>query len=328
MTFEDKIRQAEGRVFAAAGLDAEASFVELPSSGTRVRVLGFGSGQPVVLLHGVGMCAAYWTPLLRELGGFRIHAVELPGHGLSDPVAYRRGEVRGHTVRLIDDLLEALSLGPAPVVGHSLGGMFALWHAAARPGPIGSLVALASPAVAIPGSVVRMPLSPMTVRVVGPAMLRGRSPRPFYRQLLRMALGPAAVDAIPRDLLDLLRLAGRRPDNARTVAALMHAINGFRRPRPESVMDADELAGVTVPTAFMWGTEDAYLPSGRGRPWVEKMPKATLHEVPTGHAPHFEDPAGAALLITQHLTATGFPPADTTTPSTPSTPSRPTDQRS
>jgi pimeloyl-ACP methyl ester carboxylesterase len=309
MTFEDRIRRAEEQVFAAAGLQPEASYVDLAGSGGRVRVLGFGRGQPLVLLHGVGMCAASWTPLLRELQGFRVHAVDLPGHGLSDPVAYRRGEVRGHAVRLIDDLLDALSLGPAPVVGHSLGGMFALWHAAARPGPIGSLVALASPAVAIPGSVVRFPLSPMTVRGVGPAMLRGRTPRRFYRSLLRMALGPAAVAALPRDLLDLLRLTGRRPDNARTVGALMHAVNGFRRPRPESVLSADELARVTVPAAFMWGTEDAFLPSVRARPWVEKIPHATLHEVPAGHAPHFEDPTGAALLITQHLTATGFPPA-------------------
>jgi pimeloyl-ACP methyl ester carboxylesterase len=308
MTLEDKIRDAETRLFEAAGLDPDASFVELRRTGVRLRVLGFGSGQPVVLLHGLANSAATWTSLLAELDGFRIHAVDLPGHGLSGPVDYRRGEVRGHTLQMIDDLYEALALGPTPVVAHSLGAMFALWYAAARPGLIDSLVAFGSPAVALPGAIVRMPLSPMTVPVLGPSMLRSPGPRPFYRRLFAMGTGGTAVAALPAEFLDALRFAGRRPGNARTVAALMHAINGFRRPRPESVMDADELGRVTVPTLFLWGTDDPYLAPGDGRPWIEKMPAATLHEVPAGHAPWFEDPAQCAELISRHLTATGFPP--------------------
>jgi pimeloyl-ACP methyl ester carboxylesterase len=308
MTLENKIRHAEKQLFEAAGLDAETSFVELRRTGARLRVLSFGSGQPVVLLHGVAFSAAAWTPLLGELAGFRIHAVDLPGHGLSSPVAYRRGGVRDHTLQLIDDVYEALGLESTPVVGHSLGAMFALWYAAACPGRIGSLVVVGDPAVAIPGVTVRMPLSPMTVPILGPAMLRSPSPRPVYRRLFEMGLGRAAAAAASSQLLDALRFAGRRPGNARTVAALMHAINGFRRPRPESVMGADELGRVTVPTVFLWGTNDAYLAPGDARPWIEKMPVATLHEVPGGHGPWFEDPAGCAGVITQHLTATGFPP--------------------
>lgn len=313
MTLEDKIRHAEAQLFEAAGLEPDESYAELPRTGTRVRVLSFGSGPPVVLLHGVTFSAATWAPLLGGLTGFRLHAVDLPGHGLSDPVAYRRGAVRAHTLQLVDDLFDVLALGTAPVVGHSLGAMFALWHAAAspgpRPGPIGSLVAVGSPAVAIPGSVVRMPLPPMTVPVLGPAMLRGPSPRPAFQQLLAMGLGRAGADATPVDLLDVVRLSARRPGNARTVGSLMHAINGFRRPRPESVMDADELARVTVPTLLLWGTEDAYLAPGNARPWIERMPDATLHELPAGHAPYIEHPGTCAELITRHLAATGFPPA-------------------
>jgi len=302
MTLEDKIRDAETKLFESAGLAADTSFLELRRTGVRVRVLSFGRGQPVVLLHGVAVSAAEWTPLLGELAGFRIHAVELPGHGLSDPVAYRRGEVRGHTLQLIDDLYEALDLESTPVVGHSLGGMFLLWYAAARPGALRSLVVVGDPAVAIPGVTVRLPLSLMTVPVVGPAMLRSPSSRAVFRRLLAMALGRPAAAAVSSELLDVLRLAGRRPSNAGTVAALMHAINGFRRPRPESVMTADELGRVTVPTLFVWGTEDVYLAPGDARAWIEKMPAATLHEVPGGHAPWLDDAAGCARVIAGHLT--------------------------
>jgi pimeloyl-ACP methyl ester carboxylesterase len=261
------------------------------------------------MLHGVTQSAAVWTPLVSQLAGYRLHAVDLPGHGLSDPVAYRRGEVRSHTVDLIDDLFEALDLESAPVVAHSLGGMFALWHAAARPGPIASLVVLGDPAVAFPGVRVRWPLSPMTVPGLGPLMLRSPSPRAGYRRLLAMGLGGNGAAGVPVELLDALRFGVRRPGNARTVGALMHAINGFRRPRPESVMTPDELGRVATSTLFVWGTDDPYLSPEGGRPSVERMPLAGLIEVPGGHAPWLEDAAGTAKAAIRHLGDTGFPAA-------------------
>jgi len=309
MTLEDKIREAEARLFEAAGLDVDTTMVALPRSGTRVRVLGFGQGPPVLLLHGVTQSAAVWAPLVGELAGYRLHAVDLPGHGLSDPTEYRRGAVRSHTVDLIDDLFEALGLDTAPVVSHSLGGMFALWHAAARPGPIASLVVLGDPAVAFPGVKVRMPLSPMTVPVLGPLMLRSPGPRAMYRRLLAQGLGGQGAEAVSDELLDALRFAVRRPGNARTVGALMHAINGFRRPRPESVMTPDELGRVDASTLFVWGTDDPYLSPEGGRPSIERMPLAGLLEVPGGHAPWLEDAAGTAKAAARHLGDTGFPPA-------------------
>lgn len=310
MALETKIRQAEAKLFDTVGLAPDESFIDLRRTGARLRVLSFGKGQPVLLLHGVGICAAAWTPLVRVLPGFRLHAVDLPGHGLSSAVDYRRGAVRDHALQLIDDLFDAMGTGPMPVIGHSLGGMFALWYAAARPGNVASLAALAAPAVAIPGTVVRMPLSPMTVPVIGPAMLGSPSPRFLYRRLFGMGMRGAAATVAPGPLLDVLRLAARRPGNARTVAALMHAIDGFRRARPESVMGEDELARVDAPTAFVWGTKDPYLSPRDARPWIEKLPAAVLHEVAAGHGPWFDDPVTCASIITRHFAATGFAPAD------------------
>ena len=84
----------------------------------------------------------------------------------------------------------------------------------------------------------------------------------MYRGLLGQGLSPAAAAAAPDDLVDVLRLAGRRNGNARTVASLMHAIDGFRRPRPDSVMTDRELGRITAPTMFCWGTEDPFLSPG------------------------------------------------------------------
>ena len=309
MKLDHRIREAETRLFARSGLQPEESFLDLASANVRLRVLSVGAGPPLVMLHGVSLAAAVWAPWLADLAGYRAHLVELPGHGLSGPVTYRPGAVRDHTLGLMDGLFDALGLAAAPVVGHSLGGMFALWYAAARPGRIASLVAIGEPAAALPGVKVRMPLSLLTVPVLGEAVLRAPSPRPVYRRLLGQGLSPAAAAAAPDELLDVLRLAARRPGNARTVASLMHAIDGFRRPRADTVMTDSELGQITVPAMFCLGTGDPFLTPAQARPAIAKINGAVLHEVPGGHGPWLEDPAGCAKLVTGHLTATGFAPA-------------------
>jgi pimeloyl-ACP methyl ester carboxylesterase len=309
MGLDHRIREAEARLFAGYGLQPEESYLDLAAAGVRLRVLSVGAGPPLVMLHGVSLAAAAWAPWLGHLTGYRAHLVELPGHGLSGPHSYRTGAVRAHTLTLLDGLLDALALTTAPVVANSLGGMFALWHAAARPGRIASLVAIGDPAVALPGVRVRMPLSLMTVLVAGEVMLRSRIPRPVYRTLLGQGLSPAAAAGAPDDLLDVLRLSGRRPGNARTVASVMHAIDHFRRPRADSVMSDSELGQITAPTMFCWGKSDPFLTPGRARPAIAKIHGAVLHEVEGGHGPWLDDPAGCAKLVTSHLTATGFAPA-------------------
>ena len=308
MDAEHRIREAEARLFARGGLQPEESFLDLEGAGVRLRVLSAGTGPPLVMLHGVSLAAAIWAPWVADLAGYRLHLIELPGHGLSGPAAYRPGAVRRHSLDLMDGLFDALGLATAPVVGHSLGGMLALWHAAARPGRIASLVIIGEPAVALPGTSVRMPLSLLTVPVLGEAVLRSPAPRPVYRRLLSQGLSPAAAAAAPGDLVDVLRLAARRASNARTVASLMHAIDGFRRPRAASVMTDGELRRITAPTMFCLGTGDPFLSPAQARPSIAKIPGAVLHEVPGGHGPWLEDPAGCGRLVTGHLAATGFAP--------------------
>jgi pimeloyl-ACP methyl ester carboxylesterase len=295
---EQRIHDAERKLFAAVGADVEESVLELAQTGLRVRVLSHGRGPAVVLLHGVSESAAIWAPLFTQLRQFRLLAVDLPGHGLSDPFIFRRGQVREHARRLLDDILDALGLDEVPVIGHSLGGMFALWHAAAGSGRICEVVAIGEPAVALPGVRVRMPLSLLTVRGLGVAVLRSPSPPRVYRQLLARGLGPADVAAAPDSLIEALRLSARRPENARTVAALMHAIDRFRRPHPESVLTSAELAAIKVPAIFILGSDDPYLSVEQARPSIDQIQDATLHEVPGGHAPWLIDPQRAAALIT------------------------------
>ncbi len=135
-----------------------------------------------------------------------------------------------------------------------------------------------------------MPLSILTVRGIGRAVLRSPLPRSTYRQILGQGTSLAAVRSMPDELIDILLLACRRKGNPKTVASLMRAIDGFRRPRPETMMSDSELARIQIP-AFYWGREDPFLTPHKARPSIAKIPGAVLHEVTGGHAPWFENPS-------------------------------------
>ena len=166
------------------------------------------------------------------------------------------------------------------------------------------------PAVALPGVRVRMPLSLLTVRGLGVAVLRSPSPRRIYRHLLAQGQGQAEVAAAPDSLIEALQRLRARPENARTVATLMHAIDPV--PPPDSVLTSAELAAITTPTSFILGSDDPYLSIERARPSIDQIQGAALYEVPGGHAPWLVDAQRAAGLITTrwhlatgpHLTAT------------------------
>lgn len=107
-------------------------------SGLHVEV--FGSGPPLVLLHGWAMHGGVFAPLLARLRASReVHVVDLPGHGLS----------RNCGVPLaLEACVEAIAarVPRAPWCGWSLGGLVALHAASTRPDAVPALAMLcASP---------------------------------------------------------------------------------------------------------------------------------------------------------------------------------------
>lgn len=112
--------------------------------GRAVRFREAGSGPPVVLVHGLGVSADYWYrngPGLAA-AGCRVLAPDLPGFGSTE------GPPGGLPVPAQAAALgmwaDAVGLGPAVYVGHSLGAQTVLELAVQEPRRVRGLV-LASP---------------------------------------------------------------------------------------------------------------------------------------------------------------------------------------
>lgn len=106
----------------------------------RVRYREAGHGFPLVLVHGLGVSADYWFrngPTLAAQG-FRVLAPDLPGFGRT-PGPTAGLDVPGQAEALAK-WAEALELGPAVFVGHSLAAQSVLMLAAHYPGLTRGLV--------------------------------------------------------------------------------------------------------------------------------------------------------------------------------------------
>ena len=84
-----------------------------------------GQGEPLLLIHGVGLNADAWTPQVNALSDTHwVIALDMPGHGQSMPLPDGTS-IADYAAQAIA-LLDALGIRKVNVVGHSMGGLVAL----------------------------------------------------------------------------------------------------------------------------------------------------------------------------------------------------------
>jgi pimeloyl-ACP methyl ester carboxylesterase len=293
-----EVRQVYERVLAGSSVRGRP--VEVGAGG-RAHVLEKGEGPPVVLLHGTGNAAGFLLPLLDELHGVRAIAPDLPGVGLSDPIELPADRYRETAVAWLDRLLDTLELDATTLVGHSGGGVWALWYALAHPDRVRRLVLIGPPA--LPKTSCPLPMRLIATPGVGALLPRLDPPTPKSVLRLASAMGEQATLARRPDLIDLLVALGRDPVTDRAAKAEIRLLvspfallsrSGFRgrsRVRP------DELRQVAMPTLIVWGERDPLGGVAVARAITDLIPHAHLEVLPTGHGPWLGEPAKTAATI-------------------------------
>lgn len=279
-----EVRRIHSRLLADSGLSE--SMVRT-ADGAAVHVIEKGTGPPVVLIHGSGSPGLFWLPLLEHLDGMRAIVVDRPGFGLSDPVPADRTPPET-AVGWIHRLLDALELPSAILVGHSMGGLWSLRFALARPERVTGLAMIGTPS--LPGTRAPLPFRLMGTPGVRALIARQReTPKSFHRFATMVGEGDT-VGAHPR-LVDLMVAVGNDPVARRAVHQEVRALvspwalasrTGFRR---EARISEADLLGIAVPTLLVWGEHDPVGGGDVARELQTLIPHADLTVVDGGHAP-------------------------------------------
>jgi pimeloyl-ACP methyl ester carboxylesterase len=249
-----------------------------------------GSGPPVVLIHGMVNSSWHWRAVAERLAErYTVIAPDLVGHGDS---ATPRGDYSlGAHATVIRDLLSALGIERASIVGHSLGGGVAMvffWQFPERverlalisSGGLGPEVSPLLRSAAIPGfrHVIGLVANRLVIRALKAG---GRSMRNVARAL-RPLDTRGARDAFVQTLRAVIDVHGQRVSaNDR-----LYLLEG-------------------MPTLIAWGERDRTIPLEHGRAAHEAIPDSRFVTLPrAAHFPHLEDPEGLSLALSDFLAST------------------------
>jgi pimeloyl-ACP methyl ester carboxylesterase len=294
-----RFEAAERRLLDEYKLEAHSRRLRLSDPALAVRVLETGAGEPLVLLHGSGMSAPTWAPVLPHLQDRRVLAFDLPGFGLSDPHDYAGRLLRRHAVAQVGSMLDALALERATLVGTSLGAMWALCMALEHPERVRAVVGLGIPAVSLAG----MRADPFFRAMTTPGVraLVSRAPVPKTAKATRRAstkaLGRHAVSLLPDAYFELMRATMAMPGWRLAMSSHLNLALRRGRARPENLLTDDELRSIEVPVRLILGEDDVYGGPEIGRCAAALMQDAEVHVLAAGHAPFADEPEECAALI-------------------------------
>jgi len=256
---------------------------EVEAVGRRLRYLdiGGGDGPPIVLIHGFGADLNTWMfnqPVLAQ--SHRTIAFDLPGHGGSTKTV--DAVEPANFAETVASFLDALGIGRAHLVGHSMGGAIAASFACSRPERAASLTLIASAAL---GADINSAFIDGFIK-----MERRRDAQDVLRLLVA---DPELVSrAMVEDVLRYKRLDG--------VAAALGAIAAtwFPGGRQRQLMD---IAALETAMQIIWGREDRVIPVAQAEAAAGKMPLHILDGA--GHLPHMEKSAETNRLIASFLSS-------------------------
>lgn len=249
-----------------------------------------GSGEPLVLLHGIGHHWRAWEPVLDRLSTVHdVIAVDLPGFGASPvPDGGMPAGMAGTVEAIAQFFAESGLSGPQRrphVAGNSLGGAIALELAVA--GLVASATAL-SPAGFWTPAQRRWALAVLQLHRAGAHL-----PAPVLRTVFHSGAGRALSFGT------IVAKPGRLTvDRALADSVALRNGKGFRAVARAGRTYQFTGGAPTVPVTVAWGTRDRLLSYRQSVLARQRLPGARHVDLPgCGHVPMTDDPDLVASLI-------------------------------
>lgn len=239
-----------------------------------------GSGAPLLYLHGAGGLRG-WDPYLADLAKtFTVYAPAHPGFETSTGLEHLDDML--DMVVYYNDLLDALQLPGAHVIGHSMGGMIAAELAALSPHRVRRLVLVNAVGLWLDNHPVA-DFFAMTPAELGVALWH--DPQSAVAQ---------AMMAVPQD---------EKAQLEAYLARMQHlsAAGKFLWPIPDKGLKK-RIHRIQAPTLILWGQSDGLAPVPYAQEFQRLIPGSQVTILQRcGHMPMYEDPAGFGQAVSTFL---------------------------
>lgn len=247
-----------------------------------------GSGEPLLLIHGLGASKFVWEPVRDQLAAeYDVVAIDMPGFGESPMLPDGVPASPANLAAAIIDFCRRNDVRQPHVVGNSLGGWVALEMM--KSGETRSVA----------------PLNPAGLwrKALGPRSYDAR----MAAKRLRWAIAPLL--RFPAVRARVMSSVFARPDlvpakDAVRVFREWVTAPGYEAANAEMRKDRFEWpAGVPVPVTVGWGTEDNLV----ARPHPSRVPDGVqILDLPgLGHTPTWDDPQAVTAYVTGSDAARG-----------------------
>ncbi|PPI83349.1 alpha/beta hydrolase [Marinobacter maroccanus] len=241
------------------------------------------NGDTIVMIHGFGANKDNWTRLAGLLTDeFNVYAIDLPGHGESSKpldIGYRLEDQAGYVAQI----LEALSVDDAHIMGNSMGGAITALYAANHPGKVKSAVLFD------PAGILEYESELVDLVMEGDNPLIPKQPGDFER-LMEFALEKEPF--VPWPIMSVMeeRAIANREVNEVIFAAIRDA--GFESDFRNAI------TRIQAPVLILWGKEDRVINYRNGEVFEAAIPNARLEVMDgIGHAPMVEAPVESAEIF-------------------------------
>ena len=276
----------------------ELHYLEL--YGDRVAYQDVGSGEALLLLHGMAGSSETWRAVIPQLSRrYRVVAPDLIGHGQS---AKPRGDYSlGAFAVWLRDLLDELGVTRATIVGHSLGGGVAMQFVYQHPdycqrlilissGGLGPDVGLVLRLLSAPGAELVLPvIAPQPVLTVG--------------NKLRSWFSSAGIKS-PRGA-EVWRAYSSLADS-QTRNAFLRTLRSVVDYRGQAVSALNRLHLTSdLPTMAIWGDQDKIIPVQHAHAAHAARAGSRIEVLAgVGHFPQVERPSEVVDLIDDFIATT------------------------
>jgi pimeloyl-ACP methyl ester carboxylesterase len=226
-----------------------------------------GKGKAVVLIHGAGGNYLSWPTQLRRLHGYRVYALDLPGHGKSTGAG--RQSILAYSEAIVS-WLAAVGVSKAILIGHSLGSAIALSMSLDFPDIPSGLVLI--------GTGARMK--------VNSALLEEYSSQTTFLNAIEKTVSWSFCDETPKRLVELV---GQRMTETRQGVLYGDFLAC-------AAFDAvDRLNQIKQPVLVLCGEQDKMTPCREAQFLADHLEKSVLKLIPrAGHMVMLEQPEAVA----------------------------------